>query len=62
MAKDAVPRSEGAWFTVALAVVGAITLLRLALLWFDRTDLFVDEAQYWLWGQTLDWGIIPSRR
>lgn len=26
------------------------------MLAYNRTDLFVDETQYWLWGQTLDWG------
>jgi 4-amino-4-deoxy-L-arabinose transferase-like glycosyltransferase len=40
----------------ALALVAAITAARLALLAFNRTDLFVDESQYWLWGQSLDWG------
>lgn len=44
------------WFPAALAVVAGITALRLVTLAFNRTDLFVDEAQYWLWGQALDWG------
>jgi hypothetical protein len=44
------------WFAPALALVAAVTALRLALLVFDRTDLFVDEAQYWLWGQNLAFG------
>jgi 4-amino-4-deoxy-L-arabinose transferase-like glycosyltransferase len=26
------------------------------LLVWNRTDLFVDEAQYWLWAQSPDWG------
>ena len=26
------------------------------LLGFSTADLFVDEAQYWVWGQNLDWG------
>ncbi|AJE46193.1 hypothetical protein P73_1478 [Celeribacter indicus] len=30
--------------------------LRLLALAFDRTDLFVDEVQYWFWGQNLDFG------
>jgi 4-amino-4-deoxy-L-arabinose transferase-like glycosyltransferase len=47
---------HGSWLPAALRVVGAVTLLRIALLWFDRTDLFVDESQYWLWGQSLDFG------
>lgn len=44
------------WFPAALAVVAGVTALRLVALAFNRTDLFVDEAQYWLWGQALDWG------
>ncbi len=34
----------------------ALTLWRVVTLIFDQTDLWVDEAQYWLWGQNLDWG------
>ena len=34
----------------------AITLARLVLLRFNRTDLFVDESQYWLWGYELAFG------
>ena len=44
------------WFAPALAVVGAVTLARIVLLALNRTDLFVDEAQYWLWGQELAFG------
>ncbi len=44
------------WLRPALLIVGTITLLRWALLAFDRTDLFVDESQYWLWGQEFAFG------
>ncbi|MEI2806400.1 MAG: glycosyltransferase family 39 protein [Albidovulum sp.] len=44
------------WFGPAAAVVAAVTAARIAALAFDRTDLFVDESQYWLWGQQLDLG------
>lgn len=44
------------WLSAALWLVGAVTLFRIAALWFNRTDLFVDESQYWLWGQNLDFG------
>ena len=44
------------WFRPAVLIVGAITLLRWVLLAFDRTDLYVDEAQYWLWGQEFAFG------
>lgn len=40
----------------AVALVAAVTGLRLVLLAFNRTDLFVDEAQYWLWGQEFAFG------
>lgn len=39
----------------ALLVILAITVWRIALLPYG-TDLFVDEAQYWFWGQNLDLG------
>jgi 4-amino-4-deoxy-L-arabinose transferase-like glycosyltransferase len=39
-----------------LLIVLVLTLLRLALLALDRTDLYVDESQYWLWGQQFDFG------
>lgn len=45
-----------AWLRPALAGVLAITAARVVLLAFNRTDLFVDEAQYWLWGQELAFG------
>lgn len=44
------------WLRPALAMVAAITLARIIGLWFSRADLFVDEAQYWLWGQMPDFG------
>lgn len=55
MPSASVPQPDR-WFPAAVAAVAAVTALRLALLPFSRTDLFVDEAQYWLWGQALDWG------
>ena len=41
-----------------IAVLGtlAVTLLRLVLLPLYQTALGPDEAQYWYWGQSLDWG------
>ncbi len=45
-----------AWLPRAALLVGAVTLARIIALWFDRTDLFVDESQYWLWGERLDFG------
>ncbi|MEL7115853.1 MAG: glycosyltransferase family 39 protein, partial [Pseudomonadota bacterium] len=48
--------AEPSWLRRALIGVGLITLARVVLLWFNKTDLFVDEAQYWLWGQELAFG------
>lgn len=39
------------WLGPAVAIVAAVTAARIVLLALNRTDLFVDEAQYWLWGQ-----------
>ena len=44
------------WIGPAASVVALVTLYRLVLLAFNATDLFVDESQYWLWGQRLDFG------
>ncbi len=49
------PERRG-WLAPALAIVAAVTVARGLALAFDRTDLFVDEAQYWLWGQRFDFG------
>ena len=46
----------GGWLAPAFAIVAAVTALRLGLLVFNRTDLFVDESQYWLWGQNFAFG------
>ncbi len=49
-ATEPAPVSGAAW------IVLAVTAARVVALWFDRTDLFVDEAQYWAWSRSLDWG------
>lgn len=36
--------------------VGMITFLRLLVIYLSPLELGVDEAQYWLWGQHLDFG------
>lgn len=43
-------------FRVALAIVAAITLLRCVVLMISPLDLYPDEAQYWWWAQTPDFG------
>ena len=49
-------RNESRAFASGLAAIAAVTLWRVVLLPFDRADLFVDDAQYWFWGQELAWG------
>lgn len=53
MQKSAAP--DG-WLRPALIGVLAITAARVLAQWLNRADLFVDEAQYWLWGQELALG------
>lgn len=56
MPRNVVPQTTRDYLPLALAGIAAITVYRVVLLWFSGTDLFVDEAQYWVWGQNLDWG------
>jgi len=44
------------WAAAAALIVLLVTALRLAALALTQADIFVDEAQYWLWGQNLDFG------
>ncbi|WP_424933934.1 ArnT family glycosyltransferase [Amaricoccus macauensis] len=50
------PQPDRRLLQLCLAGIAAITLWRIALLPFSTAELFVDEAQYWFWGQELDWG------
>ena len=50
------PLSERNPLAFGLAGIALVTLWRVALLPFNTTDLFVDEAQYWFWGQEMAWG------
>ena len=43
-------------FRLALIIVGAITLIRVIVLLVSPLQLYPDEAQYWWWAQTPDWG------
>lgn len=47
---------RGLSLRLALLTILAVTLWRVVMLYFNTTDLFVDEAQYWFWGQNLDFG------
>ena len=44
------------WVGPATALVLAVTAARIVLLAWDQKQLFVDEAQYWFWGQDLAFG------
>lgn len=46
-------RRAVAFFALAL---GALTAWRWAGLYWSQAELFVDEAQYWLWGQSVEFG------
>ncbi len=39
------------WLVRALLALGVILLLRMVSLWFNSTELFFDEAQYWVWAK-----------
>jgi 4-amino-4-deoxy-L-arabinose transferase-like glycosyltransferase len=56
MPTGAAASERGLWLIPAGAAVLAITALRVWLLALNRMDLFVDEAQYWLWGRELALG------
>jgi 4-amino-4-deoxy-L-arabinose transferase-like glycosyltransferase len=39
-----------------IAIMGGITVVRIAGLMASNVDLFVDESQYWSWSRELAWG------
>jgi hypothetical protein len=43
-------------FRAAIFIVFAITVVRLLWIASGATDLYPDEAQYWIWSLTPDWG------
>ena len=43
-------------FSILIAIVAAVTLLRIAVLIVSPLELYPDEAQYWWWAQTPDIG------
>lgn len=50
---------RAAFDTATLAFLGVLTALlalRVASLFFHPLDLYFDEAQYWSWSRTFDWG------
>ena len=49
-------RAARAHLILSIAAIVAITGWRLLALWLTPLDLFMDEAQYWLWGDELALG------
>jgi 4-amino-4-deoxy-L-arabinose transferase-like glycosyltransferase len=47
--------TEGDW-SAALLLTAGLTLARLVALFRTPLELYPDEAQYWLWSRTLDFG------
>lgn len=41
---------------LTLAVLGLLLIIRIAAVMTTPLELYADEAQYWRWGQTLEWG------
>ncbi|ABI75701.1 putative membrane protein [Hyphomonas neptunium ATCC 15444] len=41
---------------LTLAVLGLLLILRIAAVISTPLELYADEAQYWRWGQSLEWG------
>ncbi|MEZ5871993.1 MAG: glycosyltransferase family 39 protein [Nitratireductor sp.] len=39
------------WARLGIVMLAAILLVRIVSLWFNNTELFFDEAQYWAWGK-----------
>jgi len=46
----------GPWAMLTLAVLLAVLVLRLAVVALEPFPVHFDEAQYWAYGQELDWG------
>src|SRR5271169_2098481 len=49
-------QGEGKDLRLALWIIIAITLVRIIVLIVSPLQLYPDEAQYWWWAQTPDWG------
>lgn len=56
MLRNAQTPDPAGWLRPALIIIVVVTALRIAALAFSRLDLFVDESQYWLWGQHFAFG------
>ncbi len=41
---------------LAIAIIAGLLAMRLLLVVWSPLELYADEAQYWRWGQSLEWG------
>ena len=48
--------SESLYLRVTLLGLAFLLVLRIVFLTLSPLNLYADEAQYWRWGETLDWG------
>ena len=48
--------SESTYQRTVVFVLGLLLVLRVGFLLVSPLNLYADEAQYWRWGETLDWG------
>ena len=48
--------SDRRYWLIALAAIVAITLVRVIVLYVTPLEFYPDEAQYWWWSLTPDWG------
>lgn len=55
-APSIVDEDSSRWLWRALAAIALVLLARLGLLALDIAPLHFDEAQYWTYGEALDWG------
>ena len=49
--KERMLESQAPWLAQLAVFLGALLLVRLIALYFNKTDLFFDEAQYWSWAK-----------
>lgn len=56
MARAASPARPDADWGAAILLTAGLTLARLVALFRSPLELYPDEAQYWLWSRTLDFG------
>lgn len=56
MTKFTAPSRPQTFERLTLAALGLLLILRITAVIVSPLDLYADEAQYWRWGQTLEWG------